>query len=121
MAAPDFWDDAEKAQKINQELNDVKIDVDKYKALLGKVDDVETLLEMAFEEDDPSMEEDIKAELESLKETVHELERSVLLSGEYDGRDAILTLHAGAVLRLRTGRRCCCVCIPAGQSITDSR
>ena len=49
MAAPDFWDDAEKAQKINQELNDVKIDVDKYKALLGKVDDVETLLEMSFE------------------------------------------------------------------------
>lgn len=96
MGAPDFWDDAEKAQKINQELNDVKGDVDKYKSLLGRVDDVETLLEMAFEEDDPSMEEDIKAELEYLKETVHELERSVLLSGEYDGRNAILTLHAGA-------------------------
>ena len=50
MGEPTFWDDAEKAQKINQELNDVKISVDKYKRLVSKYEDAETLFEMGMEE-----------------------------------------------------------------------
>ena len=49
MGEPTFWDDAEKAQKINQELNDVKISVDKYKNLVAKFEDAQTLWEMGME------------------------------------------------------------------------
>ena len=52
MGEPTFWDDAEEAQKINQELNDVKISVDKYKNLKTKFEDAQTLWEMAVEDED---------------------------------------------------------------------
>ena len=96
MGEPNFWDDAEKAQQINQELNDVKISVDKYKALVVKCDDLETLWEMGMEEQDESMEADVKAEMEAVEKALRSLELEVLLSGEYDANNAYLTLHAGA-------------------------
>ncbi|MBQ7498172.1 MAG: peptide chain release factor 2 [Selenomonas sp.] len=96
MGEPTFWDDAEAAQKINQELADLKSGVDKYKALRAKHEDAETLLEMGLEEDDPSMEDDVKAELEEVAEGLEALQLEVLLSGPYDANNAILTLHAGA-------------------------
>ena len=96
MGEPTFWDDAEQAQKINQELNDVKISVDKYKSLLSKYEDAETMFEMGMEEDDQSMEEEIKAELDAVAEGLEALQLEVLLSGPYDANNAILTLHAGA-------------------------
>jgi peptide chain release factor 2 len=96
MGEPGFWDDAEKAQKLNQELNDVKISVDKYKALRSKYDDVETLYELASEEDDESMEADINEEISKVNEGLEALQLEVLLSGPYDANNAILTLHAGA-------------------------
>ena len=96
MGAPTFWDDAEKAQKINQELNDVKISVDKYKNLVAKFEDAQTLWEMGMEEQDESMEEDVKSELAAVAEGLESLQLEVLLSGPYDANNAILTLHAGA-------------------------
>ncbi|WP_303817127.1 peptide chain release factor 2 [Selenomonas ruminantium] len=96
MGEPTFWDDAEAAQKINQELADLKSGVDKYKELVGKHEDAETLLEMGLEEDDQSMEDDIKAVLDEVAEGLEALQLEVLLSGPYDGNNAILTLHAGA-------------------------
>ena len=96
MGEPTFWDDAEQAQKINQELNDVKISVDKYKALVSKYEDAETLYEMAVEESDESIEEDIQSAINETKDGLESLQLEVLLSGPYDGNDAILTLHAGA-------------------------
>ncbi len=96
MGEPSFWDDAEEAQKINKELNDVKISVDKYKSLVAKSEDMETLWEMGMEEGDDSMEEEVKSEIAVINEGLKALELEVMLSGEYDGNDAILTLHAGA-------------------------
>lgn len=96
MGEPSFWDDAEEAQKINKELNDVKISVDKYKSLVAKSEDMETLWEMGMEEGDDSMEEEVKSEIAVITEGLKALELEVMLSGEYDGNDAILTLHAGA-------------------------
>ena len=49
MGEPDFWNDAERAQKLNKELNDVKVSVDKYKSLVAKADDLEALVELAVE------------------------------------------------------------------------
>ncbi len=96
MGEPTFWDDAEKAQKINQELNDVKISVDKYKALVAKFEDVETLWEMGMEDKDESLEADVRSEMAAVSEGLEALQLEVLLSGPYDGNNAILTLHAGA-------------------------
>ena len=96
MGEPTFWDDAEEAQKINQELNDVKISVDKYKNLKQKYEDVETLWEMAVEDEDTSLEDEINADLDAVAEGLENLQLEVLLSGPYDANNAILTLHAGA-------------------------
>ncbi len=96
MGEPTFWDDTEKAQKINQELNDVKISVDKYKALCKKFDDMQVLWEMAMEEEDDSLEAEVTSEMQEIRQALNELELEVLLSGPYDANNAILTLHAGA-------------------------
>ena len=96
MGEPTFWDNAEEAQKINQELNDVKISVDKYKELVAKFEDAQTLWEMGMEEKDESMEADVSSELQAVEEGLEALQLEVLLSGPYDGNNAILTLHAGA-------------------------
>ena len=96
MGEPTFWDDAEEAQKINQELAAIKGSVDKYKEIVAKTDDAQALLEMALEEGDTSLESEVQAEFEAIKTAVRELELEVLLSGPYDANNAILTLHAGA-------------------------
>ena len=96
MSEPSFWDDAAAAQKLNQELAALKGGVDTYKELMAKYEDAETLYEMGIEESDPSMEADIRAELNLIAEGLETLQLEVLLSGEYDANDAILTLHAGA-------------------------
>jgi peptide chain release factor 2 len=96
MGEPTFWDDAEKAQKVNQELNDIKINVDKYKSLDKKFEDIELLLEMAMEEDDTAVEPEIKEEMRGLQASLDALELEVLLSAPYDANNAILELHAGA-------------------------
>ena len=96
MSEPSFWDDAAAAQKLNQELAALKGGVDTYRDLKAKYEDAETLYEMGIEESDPSMEGDIRAELTLIAEGLETLQLEVLLSGEYDANDAILTLHAGA-------------------------
>ena len=96
MSEPSFWDDAAAAQKLNQELAALKGGVDTYRDLMAKYEDAETLYEMGIEESDSSMEADIRAELTLIAEGLETLQLEVLLSGEYDANDAILTLHAGA-------------------------
>ena len=96
MGAPDFWDDAEAAQALNQELADLKGGVDTYNALVAKTDDLLTLWEMGMEEKDESVEADVKAEYDALKNDLRSLELELLLSGEYDANNAYLELHAGA-------------------------
>ena len=96
MGEPSFWDDAAAAQKLNQELAALKGGVDTYRDLMAKYEDAETLYEMGIEENDASMEADIRAELTLISEGLETLQLEVLLSGEYDANDAILTLHAGA-------------------------
>ena len=91
MGEPTFWDDAEYAQKINQELNDVKISVDRYKELVVKLDDVQVMLELGMEDDDDSVEADIKADMEVIDKALEELHLEVLLSGKYDANNCYLT------------------------------
>ena len=96
MGEPTFWDNAEEAQKINQELADLKNGVEKYASLKNKFDDAKTLFELAAEEEDESAQEDIKNEIKEIETGVENLKLEILLSGPYDKNNAYLELHAGA-------------------------
>ncbi len=96
MEAPDFWDNAEVSQKKMKELKSHKDDVEIYHQLTGSYEDIETLLELGYEENDASILAEIEEELENFKEHFEQIRIKTLLSGEYDKNDAILSLHAGA-------------------------
>lgn len=96
MGDPTFWDDPDKAQKIAQDVNNLKAEVDGFHKLVGGVDDLEALLEMAMEENDESLIPEMEELLAKNKKELEHLELGMLLSGEYDSNNAILTLHAGA-------------------------
>lgn len=96
MEEPGFWDDPEKAQKQNKELSDLNSVIDGFKELENAYEDIETLLEMGYEENDASLIPEIEEELTAFIEKFDKLRIQTLLSGEYDKDNAILTLHAGA-------------------------
>lgn len=96
MEEPNFWDNADKAQGYVKELKNLKDIIDSYNSLKAKSDDIETLLEMAYEENDESLVPEIGEELKNFIDEFEELRLNTLLSEEYDKDNAILTLHAGA-------------------------
>ena len=96
MSAPNFWDNPDDAQKITLELNSIKSGVETFKNISAKYDDAQTLLELAIEEDDPSLEDEISAQIDVIKNELENLRLEILLSEPYDANNAILTLHAGA-------------------------
>lgn len=96
MSAPDFWDKPEDAQKITQETTNLKDEVETWQTLKNKLDDVQVIWELAMEEDDSSLEEEIQTTLEKVQSEIEKLELNLLLGGEYDANNAILSIHAGA-------------------------
>ena len=96
MGVPTFWDDPEKAQKTAQDVNSLKEEVDGFHKLSAGVDDLEALQEMASEENDESLLPEMDELLAKCRSELEHLELGMLLSGEYDANNAILTLHAGA-------------------------
>lgn len=96
MASPGFWDDIDRAQKVNQRAHSVEARILHFKSLNGRADDLEVLIGLADEEDDHSLVPEIAAEIESMKKDLESLRLTTLLSGEYDQNDCILSLHAGA-------------------------
>ena len=95
-AEPGFWDDIDNSQKVLQETRNLEGKLEKYKDFTTSYDDIEVMLEMAAEEDDESMIEEIKLEVETLKQKLDEASLATLLTGEYDKLNAIINLHAGA-------------------------
>jgi len=95
-SAPGLWDDPDKARKVTTELARVKEDIDLVEGLELRASDVNTLLEMAFEEHDTSMEPEIAAEADRLSADLDALELRALFTGEHDERDAICEVHSGA-------------------------
>ncbi len=96
MSAPDFWNDVDAANKVNARIKAIKSKLDRYNRLESKAEDLRTLIEMLAEEDDESLEEELKDEYRAFAEGVEELRLSSLLKGEYDSSNAVLSLHAGA-------------------------
>ena len=91
-----FWDDAEKSQKVMQKIRRLENTVDKFRHLNQKLEDTIALIDLCIEEDDDSSNEEILQDVESFKEELEAEKLSTLLTGEYDGSNAILTFHAGA-------------------------
>ena len=96
MEAPGFWDNPEYSNKKMKELKNLKDTVEQIEHLSTQYEDIETLIEMGNEEDDESMAEEIRSELDSFTDELETLRISTLLTGEYDKTGAILKLNAGA-------------------------
>ena len=95
-AQPGFWDDLENSQKIVKETNQMKAKIEGYEKLEQEYDDVMTMIEIALEEQDESLWEDVSTAAELFLSDLESQKLATLLSGEYDSKNAILTFHAGA-------------------------
>lgn len=96
MEVPNFWDDAERAQKMTIELKNFKDIISTVEGLEQQYDDILELIQMAYEENDPALIPDIQSEYSEFTTTLEDLRINTLLSGEYDKNNAILRLNAGA-------------------------
>ena len=96
MEAPDFWNDPEVSQNKMKEVKSLKDDVATYAALSTQYDDIETMIEMGFEENDPELIPEIDQMMKEFVQTYEDIRMKTLLSGEYDRNNAIVSLHAGA-------------------------
>lgn len=96
MAEPGFWNDLERSAKVNQRAKQLSDKLALYKSLQGRADDIEALIELVEEENDPAMVQEVTDDLQKLSAAVESLRLETLLRGEYDHNSAILSLHAGA-------------------------
>ena len=94
--AEDFWSDMENSQKVLQKTKQLKSKVEAYESLYNDFTDAGDLAEMADEEEDISMLEEIKESVKDIEKRLEEMTLETLLSGEYDKNNAILTIHSGA-------------------------
>ncbi|MEO7131551.1 MAG: peptide chain release factor 2 [Dermatophilaceae bacterium] len=95
-SAPNLWDDPDKAQVVTSELSRANSERDRVLEMDGRIEDLETLVEMATEEADQATMDEAQRELVTLKKDIGELEVRTLLSGEYDERDALITIRSEA-------------------------
>ncbi len=95
-AAPDLWDDQERAQRVTSRLSRANAELERILGLDQRIEDLEVLVEMAREEDDAATLAEAERELAAVRREVGELEVKTLLSGEYDAREAVVTIRSGA-------------------------
>ncbi|MBF4993637.1 peptide chain release factor 2 [Arthrobacter gandavensis] len=93
---PNLWDDPDAAQKITSRLSHKQSALERLQKLEARIDDLEVLVELAQDESDADSKAEAAGELESLRKALSELEVVTLLSGEYDEREAVVTIRAGA-------------------------
>ncbi len=93
---PGLWDDQEKAQQVTSGLSRAKAERERVVNMDARIDDLEVLVEMGQEENDEATLTEAEAELVKIRKAVGELEVRTLLSGEYDEREAVVTIRAGA-------------------------
>ncbi len=96
VAAPDLWDDQDNAQRVTSQLSAKQAEVDRLAGLRRRIEDAGLMLDLAEEESDEATTREVQAELASLQTAIDQLEVRTLLSGEYDDRDALITIRAEA-------------------------
>ncbi len=99
-SAPDLWDDPDAAQKVTSALSSAQGELERVRSLGQRIDDVETLVEMGQEMgDDPDLAaalEEAEGEIAAIRKDLDQLEVRTLLAGEYDAREAVVTIRSGA-------------------------
>ena len=93
---PDFWSNQEKSTKILQKIKQSKDKIEKYEALSARLEDAIVMAEMAIEENDESMTDEILEDQKAIVKQEEQMRIEVLLSGEYDKNNAIISFHPGA-------------------------
>lgn len=96
IGEPNFWDNPAVAQKVMQELTGLKDNAANYRSMAEQVQDMTTLWQLGMDEKDETVYDEVVQMLRSLQQDMEHLELTLMLSGEYDANNAILTLHAGA-------------------------
>src|SRR5829696_2911598 len=95
VAAPDLWDDQANATRVTGRLSGLQGELDRFSELESRIEDLGALVELGQEDDAASLAE-AEVELGKVKKAVEALEVRTLLSGEYDAREAVITVRAGA-------------------------
>ena len=96
VAAPDLWDDPDNAQRVTSRLSAVQADIDRIGSLRSRLDDLGIMVELGQEEGDADSLAEAETELHSLEAAVETLEVRTLLAGEYDLREAMVTIRSEA-------------------------
>jgi peptide chain release factor 2 len=96
VAAPDLWDDQDNAQRVTGRLSLLNGDIERFTSLNDRVEDLGALIELAQEESDAETLAEAEIELGRVKKQVEALEVRTLLNGEYDAREALVTIRSGA-------------------------
>ena len=95
-AAPDFWQDSEKAQDVMRLLTETRKTVQKWRELEHEVIHIKELISLVSDDEESSLDTEIRQEVETIESKLDEMEFELSFSGEYDNRKAILSIHAGA-------------------------
>jgi peptide chain release factor 2 len=96
VAAPDLWDDQDNATRVTGRLSALQGEVDRVTELAGRLEDLELMVQLGREEGDAATLAEAETELARIQKTVEALEVRTLLSGEYDAREALITIRSGA-------------------------
>jgi peptide chain release factor 2 len=96
VAAPDLWDDQANAQRVTGRLSALQGELERFTSLQSRLDDLGVLVELAQEEGDADSLAEAESELARLHKAVEQLEVRTLLSGEFDAREALITIRSGA-------------------------
>ncbi|MFQ5808952.1 MAG: peptide chain release factor 2 [Armatimonadota bacterium] len=94
--APGFWDDPERAQRHIKKLNRSRDLVAPWTALQQRIADLRALVDLAIEEEDGSVTEELRAETQECRSKLEDLELALILAGEHDASNAIVSINAGA-------------------------
>jgi len=95
-SVPNLWDDPDEGQRVTSALSAAQSELERVNRLRSRIDDLETLVQMAAEENDEDTLAEAEAELVGIRKDLRELEIRTLLAGPYDQRDAVVTIRAGA-------------------------
>lgn len=95
-ADPEFWNNQENSGKVLKEVKRIKEKISKYEALSNKLEDTITLAELAIEENDESLIGEVEADVRAIEDEEEKQRIEILLSGEYDQNNAIVSFHPGA-------------------------
>ena len=94
--APDFWLDADKANQKMKQLKDLQTTVEDADGLVNSYEEIMMMIEMGNEEEDESVVEEVRTDLDAFEAKIEEMRLATLLTGEYDDSNAIISLNAGA-------------------------